>query len=211
MAGFDNNYSTLVAWLKIVLPLTALAILSTLFLVSQSIDPSRAIPIADVDVEEMVREQRVGKPNYSGVTKNGVAFTVTADSANPNFGDNQKMTAEHINAHIETTSGASIVIIADSGAFETKSRQADLSGGVTIETSTGYFISTDAIHSTFDLTALETGSGVEADGPLGKLTAGKMVLTQQSGQTDAGEYLLVFTNGVKVVYNPQKSSEARDE
>ncbi len=53
MATYDNTYSRVVAWLKILLPLLALAILSTLFLVARTIDPAQNIPYADVDIDEL--------------------------------------------------------------------------------------------------------------------------------------------------------------
>jgi lipopolysaccharide export system protein LptC len=63
MAAAIDGYSRLVAWLKIILPLIALGILATLFLVSRTIDPSQTIPYADVDVQDLARNQRVGAPS----------------------------------------------------------------------------------------------------------------------------------------------------
>ena len=79
----DNLRSNVVAWLKIVLPLAALAAMSTLFLLSRTIDPADAIPYATVDVEDRIREPRMTAPTYSGVTSDGAALTLTADEARP--------------------------------------------------------------------------------------------------------------------------------
>ncbi len=65
MATYDNTYSRVVAWLKVLLPVIALVLLSTMFLISRTIDPSRAIPFANVDVEGMVRDQRISAPAFS--------------------------------------------------------------------------------------------------------------------------------------------------
>ena len=46
MARLDLH-SRLVTWAKVALPLAALAILSTLFLLADRIDPTAAIPYAD--------------------------------------------------------------------------------------------------------------------------------------------------------------------
>ena len=48
MAARDNVHSRVVFWLKIILPLLALAILSTLFLFSRRIDTDQALPYAEV-------------------------------------------------------------------------------------------------------------------------------------------------------------------
>ena len=46
-----DRYSRMVAIFKVLLPLAALAILSTLFLLSRTIDPTTTIPFADQDFE----------------------------------------------------------------------------------------------------------------------------------------------------------------
>lgn len=204
VATYDNSYSRLVAFLKIVLPLIALAILSTLFLISNTIDPSEKIPFADIDVEELAREQKIGGPSYSGVSKNGAAYTVVAESATPNFGEDKGMTAHDIRAMIETKGGMTIDFTAPDGKFVEKTDQAIMTGGVRIVTSTGYDITSEVVHSKLDMSELETNSTVKASGPFGNFTAGKMVITQQTGQGGERDYLLVFTEGVNLVYLPQK-------
>ncbi|MGB3251218.1 MAG: hypothetical protein WBB13_18855, partial [Tabrizicola sp.] len=74
MARVDRH-TRLVGWLKVALPLTALAILSTLFLVARRIDPEAALPYAEVDVEDLAREPRMTAPTYAGTTEDGAALT----------------------------------------------------------------------------------------------------------------------------------------
>ena len=78
-----NRRSVIVAWLRVLLPLGALAILSTLFLLSRRPDPDAAIPYASVDAEELARHPRVTAPSYAGVTADGAALTLTAESVTP--------------------------------------------------------------------------------------------------------------------------------
>ena len=61
MTMYDNSYSRFVALTKVILPIIALGILSTLFLFSRNIDPTQSIPYADVDVEGLAREQQIGR------------------------------------------------------------------------------------------------------------------------------------------------------
>ena len=81
-AAFDG-WSRLVSWLKILLPLVALALLSTLFLVSNRINPEDAIPYAEVDVAERLREPRMTAPTYAGTTTDGSSLVVSAAEARP--------------------------------------------------------------------------------------------------------------------------------
>ncbi|KKK72711.1 hypothetical protein LCGC14_2901140, partial [marine sediment metagenome] len=83
MRGHDNSYSRLVAWLKVALPLLALAILSTVFLVAERRGTRNEIPYSRGEIDEILREQRIRNPNYAGVTKDGSAVAFSADSARP--------------------------------------------------------------------------------------------------------------------------------
>ena len=78
-----DRYSRLVFWLKVTLPLVALAILSTLFFVAETLDPEAAIPYASVDVERILKEQGVTKPTFGGVTEDGVAISMSACPCGP--------------------------------------------------------------------------------------------------------------------------------
>ena len=72
----------------IILPLTALAILSMIFMVSRQPDPDAAIPYAEVDAESLAREPRMNTAEYSTVTDDGTRLTLTADTAKPRGGGN---------------------------------------------------------------------------------------------------------------------------
>ena len=47
----------------------ALALLATLFLLADRIDPDDALPYAEVDVEDRAREPRMTAPTYAGITR----------------------------------------------------------------------------------------------------------------------------------------------
>ncbi|MGB8812416.1 MAG: LPS export ABC transporter periplasmic protein LptC [Paracoccaceae bacterium] len=198
----DNLHSKTVAWLKILLPLAALIILSTLFLVSRTIDPSDAIPYADVDVADRVREPRMTAPTYAGVTADGASLTVTADQARPDAGDGAGSTATALRADLQTPDGATTAITAADGRLDTAARLFTLSGGVKITTSSGYAITADTLTTALDQTEVISNSAVTAIGPLGQISAGSMVLTEDA--TIPGSYDLVFKNHVKLIYQPQK-------
>lgn len=98
----DNLHSRLVSWLKVVLPLAALAILSTLFLVARTINPDDAIPYADVDVADRVREPRITAPTWAGITSDGAALSVEAAAARPGQSPGEEGRAAALRARIDT-------------------------------------------------------------------------------------------------------------
>ncbi|MGH1330156.1 MAG: hypothetical protein ACRBBK_04690 [Paracoccaceae bacterium] len=199
MAAYDNAHSRIVAWLKILLPLAALAIMSTVFLVAQTIDPAQDLPFANVDVAELAREQRIGGPTFSGVTSDGAALTISAAAVRPNLGDTDTASASEIDAEVLLPIGTTVTLHALDGVIDAATKTAELGGGVKITTSTGYRIQTDRLAALLDSTRLESGGAITADGPLGSISAGRMLISRDA---QSSAYLLVFKDGVKLIYTP---------
>lgn len=199
MAHFDQSYSRAVAGLKILLPLFALGLLSTLFLLSRPVDPEANLPFSREEVDELKKEQRVGRPTYTGMTGDGSAITVIADTARPDATNPARFDADNLSAQIETERGVLIDIDAPSGIIDNDSELLTLSGGVEVHTSDGYTVLTNEVETTLDSTRLQTMGRVEGSGPSGDLSANRMEMTQQEN----GSTLMVFKGNVKVIYHQQ--------
>lgn len=200
MMGGDDRHSRIVAWLKIVLPLLALAVLSTLFLVSRTIDPSDAIPYAEVDIEDRIREPRITAPAYAGMTEDGAALTIAAAEARPGAGGSDAGSALALRAGIEMPDGGHAELMAATGRLDAEARLLRLEGGVEVATSTGYRVTASALTASLDRTEVQSTGALAATSPMGDLTAGSMLLTADADHP--GTYLLVFKNGVKLLYEP---------
>ncbi|APX89885.1 hypothetical protein BV394_09290 [Brevirhabdus pacifica] len=211
MLRADNRYSRFVALAKIILPLAALGLLSTLVLFSRSVDHESAIPYAEVDVHELARGQGIGEPTYSTVMGDGSAITVRAATARPNLAKPSQATASGLSARLTAPDGTVVDMSAREGAIDTDTSTVDLRRDVTIVTSTGYTITTDALATRMDRTQVVSPGRIVADGPMGHLEAGRMELTDGSGMAAAGDnggeaqggYVLLFQGGVKLVYKPE--------
>lgn len=197
-----DGYSRLVAWLKVLLPLMALVLLSTLFLLSRNIDPMAALPFADTEIDERLRGQQITAPFFSGTTDGGDVVSVSAGTMATRSG--LKNEAEDFSAQIDLASGTRIILFADRGQFDMASSASSLEGNVVITTSTGYKLVSDALIADFDALALESPGPVTGTGPVGTLDAGKMRLERGTDGTNAH---LIFTNRVKLVYSPQIREE----
>lgn len=200
----DNFHSRLVGFLKITLPLAALALLSTLFLLSRQIDPDAAIPYAEVDIAERVREPRVTLPAWAGVTSDGAALTVAAEEARPAAQDGDA-TARGVRALLDLRRGGKAELVAAEGRIDRAASQLLLSGDVVISSTTGWRIATDRLAVALDRTRIEAPGAVTATGPAGDLTAGSMLL---SATSVPGDYAMVFNGGVRLVYvAPEATAE----
>lgn len=194
-----DRHTRVVGWLKVGLPLTALAILSTLFLVARRIDPEDALPYAEVDVEELAREPRMTAPTYAGTTADGASLTLSADEARPADADSSAQAAR-LRLDLATPDGGTTALLATEARMNDTARELLLSGGVVVETSTGYRLETPEMAAKLDRTGLESRAPVKAVGPAGEITADGMVLGQDN--RTAGGYVLVFKGNVRLVYQP---------
>ncbi|MCB2135834.1 MAG: LPS export ABC transporter periplasmic protein LptC [Rhodobacteraceae bacterium] len=199
MALHDNIHSRLVFWLKIILPLIALAILATLFLFSRRLEIEGELPYANVDVDELVREQRLTAPEYASVTSDGAALSITAAVARPGAGESGA-TATGLVAKIETADGLHVDITAAEGRIDPDANRLVLTQGVDMVTSSGYHVTATGLNSDLDRTDVWSDGEITALAPYGKIDAGRMELRLADARTSG--YVLVFNMGVKLVYEP---------
>lgn len=189
----------MVGWLKVALPLLALGVLATLFLLSDRIDPEAALPYAEVDVEDLAREPRMTAPTYAGTTSDGASLTLTADEARP-AAAGVPAEAKVLVLELATPDGGRTELRAAEARVDQAERQMILSGGVLVSTDTGYQLETPEVLALMDRSGLESRGAVTATGPAGDIQAGGMVLVQD--KLTPGAYVLVFNQGVRLVYRP---------
>jgi lipopolysaccharide export system protein LptC len=199
--GYDNSHSQLVGWAKIVLPLGALALLSTLFLFSNRIDPSAAIPYAQVDVEKLARESALTRPEFSSVTQDGGTLTVTAEQARPEPDNGGGASAQQLIAKLTAKDGLVTDLSASQGRFDTAAGEITLQGSVAMQTSQGYHLTSDLIEMRTDYSKIVSPGPVQGGAPFGTLEAGSMTMTAPK---PGGDDDLVFNKGVKLIYQPKQ-------
>ena len=199
----DNLHSRLVFWLKILLPLAALAALSTLFLVPRNVRPEDAIPYTKVDIAKLANEPRLTNAAYAGMTADGATLTVKAAEAKPGIaGTANAGLATDVTGNLDTPDGARTNFAAKQARLDQAAQMVVLSGGVVITNSLGYRMETPGLRVRLDRTALDSDGAVMATGPLGRIDAGSLHL----GLAEPGMpgYLLVFNGGVRLLYQPPK-------
>ena len=188
------RHSRRVRLLKMILPAVALAILSSLFLFSRSITMDGALPFAEVDIEDRLREPKMTDVRIATTAANGAAIDLTAATVVPKA--NSSVSAKTATGKITALSGDVTNITAARLTYNERAEKAALVGGVQID-SGGYVMDTLALDVDIASATVTSRAQVQATGPLGDLTAGKMNLQQ----TD-GKFLLVFNLGVRLLYKP---------
>lgn len=191
---YDNRHSAWVARLKVLLPLTALAILSTVFLLADRRDPGAGAAFGPG--EEAV-EGRIGQPDYSGVGRNGAALHLTAEHANP-VEPGGGMVAQALRGVWEGTSGGRVVVTAPDGRLGPDGKTATLTGAVDIATDSGFRLTSRRMEVDAGAGRLVSPGRVEGTGPPGRIEAGAMTVEQVAHRP-----FITFTGGVKMLYEPE--------
>ena len=207
MARFFT-YSRFVAWMKVLLPLVALGVLSTIFFVARGLDSSATVPFADVDVDELVREQRITAPAYAGMTGDGTAITVEAERATPEAGNPARALAEKLRARLATRDGTTFDAEALRGRVDTAAGTFALAGGIRLTGSDGREGTAPALSGSLSRSELNVSGPLSARAPFGELTAGRMTLRRNDEATAGNDrFRLEFGDGVRMIYRPGQGDD----
>ena len=198
----SKRYSTLVAWTKIVLPLAAIGILSTLFLFAGRPDPEDALIVSEFNVSDLTEQQRMGRPRFAGTLEGGQALRFTAEHAAALADSADLFAAENVAVRLTLEPGLEALVDANDALVDMVAQTAQLMGCVFVRRTDGLRLRTEEMM--LGLASLSATSGaVEVTGPGLTLDAAAMRLTDEAQ--------MHFTGGVRVLYDPQFTPGSRDE
>ncbi|MCG3268501.1 hypothetical protein [Yoonia sp. I 8.24] len=199
MGGRDNIYSQIVNLAKIMLPIGAIGLLSTLFLFARA--PGEPTQLDMTEVTEIAREQRLSAPRFSGVTNDGATLSISARAAHPSPADPAVILTDDMRMQMDNPDGSNITVTTTSGELNGSEKIARFLGLAHLETSTGYAMETNGITAVLDTGVITSDGHLEIRAPLGELTAGKVTFQMASG---GAIQQMLFTNGVKLIYTPKE-------
>lgn len=194
----DNLYSKTVAWVKIALPLAAIALLSSLFLLSGAPDPDAALPYAEVDIDQITREQRVSQPRFAGILGEGREIVLAADAVSAAADQTDRIHAQSINGRLDLSDTDFLTIEAVTGDIDMAGQLATFRDGVVLQSSMGYRIQSESMLMALDVVNLRSPTPIHLTGPGLDVTADMMEMAGPEGAT-----ILRFNGSVRVLYEPQ--------
>lgn len=190
--------------LRLGLPLSALVLLATIFLVSRSVDTNTAARVSGLDPTHLAHAPRIASARFAGVTDDATAMTISASSVRSNAEATGAAPLELEFSQPEgvlTFPDASTTRFTASGALLDQKRGVIRAHGpVALENSEGFELKLGALDADLDHTRLTGSGGIEGRAPAGKISADALELTR-SGGPDGG-YLLAFTGNVRLIYIP---------
>ena len=196
--SFDDGYSALVAWLKTLLPIVALGLLSTIFLFSGKVDVTQSLPYAEHNIAEIIREQRITQPYFTGIASNGTEIALSAAYASPQVEDAHILEITDLSVVLRSTSDRVVQVTAGQGALDSARQTAQISTDVHIAALPDFWVTTEALDMNFNQGFISAKGGFQGVTALGAITAGEMHL-----QMTADDQQIVFLNDVRLVYSPK--------
>ncbi len=195
-----DTYSSIVAVLKVALPLGALALMSTVFLISRNIDPERAVATATVDIESLVQEPRISVARFAGVTDGNAALTVMADTARADPDEGFRLDLTALSGALETPAGQRTDFTARHGSLDQRANRVVMEGEVSFRSDPGYVLQVDRLTAALDRSGILGEGNVRGTGPAGAVQSERVLLTPSDRQD--GSYVLAFTGAVRLIYDP---------
>ena len=196
--SFDDGYSALVAWLKTLLPIVALGLLSTIFLFSGKVDVTQSLPYAEHNIAEIVREQRITRPYFTGIASNGTEIALSAAYASPQVENAHILEITDLSVVLRSTSDRMVQVTAGRGALNSAMQTAQISTNVHIAALPDFWVTTQALDMNLNQGVVSAKGGFQGVTALGAITAGEMHL-----QMTADDQQIVFLNDVRLVYSPK--------
>ncbi|SEP58835.1 lipopolysaccharide export system protein LptC [Loktanella sp. DSM 29012] len=195
-------HTQVVGWLRILLPLGALILLSTLFLIARGDPAETEIPFAQIDA--VADEQRIGAPRFTGLTDTGDSIALTATSAQPGATDPDLVDVTRPRLALDGLDGTSLRVTAGNGTMNTAAQQATLTGLARLDLSTGYAMETAGLNADLATGVITSDGALAIKAPYGDLTAGQARI-QLSGNGKGTQ--LQLSDGVRLVFVPQQTGE----
>ena len=196
--SFGDGYSAFVAWVKTLLPIAALGLLSTIFLFSGKVDVTQSLPYAEHNVAEIIREQRITQPYFTGISDNGTKIAISAAYASPDAQNTDILNINELSIVMEPDHARATQITAGLGTLDSSTQVAVISDNVQIAATPDFWLTTDTLIVDLKRGIATADSEFHGVTALGAIKAGKMVIemTTNDGQ-------IVFTNGVHLIYYPK--------
>lgn len=193
--------SRLIGALRLILPLTALGLLSMVFLLASPVDPTRAIETAEIDVAERARDPRLSAARFAGVTEDGAALRIEAAAARSDPGATLRFQVQDLALWMDGADGGQVAARAAHGLIDRGSGSFAMTGDIALEASPGYRLTASRVIGLLDQTRIEATGPVAGRAPAGEINAGRLEISAIAG--DTGGNRLVFDQGVRLMYQPE--------
>ncbi|MBP7242873.1 hypothetical protein [Amaricoccus sp.] len=199
-AAGPGFHSRLVAFLKVGLPLVAIAMLAGLFLGSERPRGGGELVFSPADLAALGNGMRVTAPVFSGTTEAGDRFRFTAAEVTPDAAPPTRAAIEDLSGRVDFADGRGVDVRADAGDLDLRSQALALEGAVRLDSDDGYAFVASRVDVDLRAGSMVATGDVGGDGPMGTIDAAKLTVSPPDEAGGARKFL--FEENVRVVYDP---------
>ncbi len=195
MARGHDRYSKTVAWLKILLPMLALVVLATVFLLTGEEGFEAGFGFSQADIDTLESGSFLRRTQIDGVTTKGEAFLLVAERIAPKPDDRNQVVVSAFSGRFTLAGGEELRLQAKTALLDITAQTVLLETGGRVMTPDGNLAEVERM-----LIRLETGEmsgrGIVADGPLGRISADRFRIVSDEDENR----VLWFENNVRMTY-----------
>lgn len=199
-------HSRIVTILKLGLPLVALALVASVFLVQTDDRLGGTINFSEADIDQLGQGLRLTNSVFNGTTQVGDRFRIAAATLIPDAAPPKRAAITTLDGDLELVDGPTVSLSADTGDLDIPTQRLDISGNVRLTSSDGYVLVADKATIDFLAGSFIAGDKVVTTGALGEITSGNLHVSPADTTGDARRFS--FSNGVHVLYDPKGRTSA---
>ena len=159
---------------------------------------TQSLPYTEHNIAEIVREQRITRPYFTGIASNGTEIALSAAYASPQIENAHILEITDLSVVLRSTSDRMVQVTAGRGALDSATQTAQISTNVHIAALPDFWVTTQALDMNLNQGVVSAKGGFQGVTSLGAITAGEMHL-----QMTADDQQIVFLNDVRLVYSPK--------
>jgi len=172
--GINKSYSSLIHKVKIILPIIAL-ILVVVMVGWNKFEGDKIVPIKEEDIQPEIK-QEIGKnellnPRFESMDDKQQPFTLTADRAVQEDGENGEMILENPAGKMSLNSGEKVTLKAKNGSYKQIEQSLSLNENVNLGHSQGYTLTTQTLNIDLKSNKAWSNKDVHVTGPQGEIKA----------------------------------------
>lgn len=191
------SYSRLIRWMRLVLPLIALAITAVVF--TWDNNQTRIAPMKDETERPTIGKNELLNPRFESVDGENRPYRLTAKRAAQDEQDETRVLLEKPVADMMLEHGHWLAIEATEGTFQQEQRKLWLRGQVRLFHDGGYQLETPELQIDIEKNLATSEKDVHGQGPEGTLEAHGLRGSSSDGT-------LIFTGPAKLVLNTEQGS-----
>ncbi len=205
MAMKHHHYTRLINLLKIGMPLVALAVLGTVFLITADDGFDPGFTFSPAEFSALESGNFLDNPLINGRTTKGDVFSLSADIIEPESRFLRLLTATNLISNFNFASGEAAQISAQTALLDTQKNTLVFPDGAHIITSDGYEGTLQTLTANLRNGEI-SGEMIDVTGPLGHISA-EIFHISSIAKGSGGNRVLSFEKAVKVMLNTAEISE----